>query len=522
MAQGFGTKRGTIAHKPAFAQVTSKLRAEFEELASDAYGDFGRRYAYDPVGFAQDCIIWPYGESLTFYQAEAMLKVIERHRIAVRSPHGTGKTTSAALLCLWFALTRDAMGVDWKAPMMASNSRQLEEFLWPEIHKWARRLRWDVIGRKPFDTRLELQTEHIILNHGRAFSMTSTYESGIEGGHGDHVLFMFDEAKAIADGFWDAAEGAFSGGWTGGREAYAVAISTPGAPKGRFYDIHRRAAGYGEWEPIHWRLADAVIAGRISQEWADNLKEKWGETSAVYMSRVLGEFAEEIDGVIPLAWVEDAIERWREWAALGFPGLLTNLGVDVGGGGLNSDKTVIAVIYDRVKIKEFRKFTVQDPHTATMETVGHIVGLMSLGDWIESIVDMNGVGQGVLNRLREQGRLARPFIAQWTTELRDQSGERGFANARSAGLYLLREMLEPESGFEICLPPDDDLIGDLTTPKYKTLSNGKIQVESKDSYSLRLHRSPDTGDAVVHGIIGPIIADEQEQRGGSWYEVGYD
>jgi hypothetical protein len=73
--------------------------------------------------------------------------------LAVRGPHGLGKTTVNAIAVLWFALTRDAAGIDWKAATTAGAWRQLEYYLWPEIHKWARRLRWDVLNRPPLNDR---------------------------------------------------------------------------------------------------------------------------------------------------------------------------------------------------------------------------------------------------------------------------------------------------------------------------------------------------------------------------------
>jgi rubrerythrin len=47
------------------------------------------------------------------------------------------------------------------------------------------------------------------------------------------------------------------------------------------------------------------------------------------------------------------------------------------------------------------------------------------------------------------------------------------------------------------LPPDDLLTGDLTTPHWRVMSGGRIQVESKDDIRKRLGRSTDDGDAVV-------------------------
>ena len=87
-----------------------------------------------------------------------------------------------------------------------------------------------------------------------------------------------------------------------------------------------------------------------------------------------------------------------------------------------------------------------------------------------------------------------PFNASEKTSKRDRSGELGFTNKRSAAWWGMRELLE--DGL-IALPPDDNLTGDLTAPKWRVMSGGRIQVESKDDIKKRLGRSPDDGDAVV-------------------------
>src|SRR6185312_2888777 len=121
--------------------------------------------------------------------------------------------------------------------------------------------------------------------------------------------------KAIPGATFDAAEGAFANaGSDTVSEALAFAVSTPGEPQGRFYDIHARKPGYEDWFVWHVTLEDTIQAGRVSREWAEQRKRQWGEDSAVYQNRVLGEFASsEEDGVIPLGWIERANERWHVW-----------------------------------------------------------------------------------------------------------------------------------------------------------------------------------------------------------------
>lgn len=499
------------------------------------YAQFKRTYYNDPVAFVFDCFTWKGNEKPTAYQQEILANIPIKKRVAARGPHGLGKTALASWSILWFALTRD--GEDWKAPITASAWRQLTKFLLPEVHKWARRLKWGVIGRDPFNLRTELQTLSLKLSTGEAFAASSDDPATLEGAHADRLFYVFDESKAIIDDTFDAAEGAFSGaGDDTGAESYALAISTPGEPAGRFYDIHKRKPGYEDWWVRHVKLQEAIAAGRISEEWAEQRKRQWGEASAVYQNRVAGEFAaNEEDTVIPLSWIERANENWQHWVDEGKPGKFTAVGCDVGGGSEAGAKTVMALVYDEYKVDELRKYTRGNPDTATMETAGRVKGILdkaeadSSGDFEGvGVIDANGIGAGVHHRLKEQGVKSLAFVASKKAvrvfgdkenRIKDKTGEFTFANLRSAAWWTMRELLDPANeDVEVCLPPDDELIGELTTPKWSVKSGARIQVESKEDIVKRLKRSTDSADAVIQGIVG---ADLCKERDAQFYEIEF-
>jgi len=468
------------------------------------YRVFRLTYRDNPVAFVHDCFDWPDGEGPTEYQDEILAELLIRKRVAVRSPHGAGKTSLASWVALFFSLTRD-VDTDWKVPLTASAWRQLSHYLLPELHKWARRLRWEKIGREPFNNRTELMKLSLQLSTGEAFALSSNDPNSIEGAHAQSIYYIFDESKAIPPGIFDSVEGAFASPDTA--ESFALAISTPGATNGRFYEICSRAAGYSDWWVRHVTLEEAIKAGRISRKWAEQRALQWGEDSAIYKNRVLGEFAAQDEtGVIPLAWIEAANRRWEDWRDEGFPGHLTTIGADVGGGGEGGDASVMALVYNKVRVKELRKYArANDPHTATMEFAGRLSG--AAGNAL-IIPDAQGIGAGVYNRLAEAGRNVAPFIASAGTDLRDISGELGFVNWRSAMWWVGREMLDPGNGFNVCLPPDDDLTGDLCAPKYRVVSGARYQIESKDAIRKRIHRSTDSADAVLQALVGPALVAE--------------
>ncbi len=425
---------------------------------------------------------------------------MKHKRVAVRGPHGLGKTAVASWIVLWFALTRD--GLDWKVITTASVWRQLDVYLWPEIHKWARQIKWDVIGRQPF-TEGELLVMNLKLATGAASAVASDKASLIEGAHADHILYLFDESKAIPDAIFDAAEGAFAGaGEDSELEAFAVAVSTPGEPIGRFYDIHKRKAGFEDWHTRHVTREEAIAAGRMSAQWAEQRQAQWGAKSAVYINRVEGNFASsDEDSVIPLAWVELAQQRWLDGRGQRLPGF-TCAGVDVARSG--SDKTVIALRYEW-RLEELRYTELED----TMETTGKVAGVLGRSSGY-AVVDVIGIGAGVVDRLRELGHAVVPFNAGSGTDRLDSSGELGFVNKRSAAWWAMREMLDPTNKYPIALPPDDLLTGDLTAPKWRVTSGGRIQVESKDEIRKRLGRSTDSADAVIQAFWTPEFEPEDE------------
>jgi hypothetical protein len=53
---------------------------------------------------------------------------------------------------------------------------------------------------------------------------------------------------------------------------------------------------------------------------------------------------------------------------------------------------------------------------------------------------------------------------------------------------------------------DDELIAELTLPKYKVLSSGKIKVESKDEMKKRGVTSPDIADSFCLTFADSIFA----------------
>lgn len=465
---------------------------------------FRKVYREDREAFVHDCFNWKDGKAPTDYQIDGLAALDSgTERLAYQSLHGVGKTAFMAWNTLHFALTRHSE--DWKGLATASAWRQLEKFYFPEVWKWARLLNWDKVGRAPFNERTELLKLSLNLPTG-AFSCIASDNAGlIEGAHADRLCYLFDEAKLVPAATFDAAEGAFANAGVSGAEAFAIAASTPGTPSGRFYDICRHAPGLEDWKIVRVTLDMAINAGRVNPDWAERMRRVWGEKSAVYRNKCLGEFAAQDErSVIPLEWVEAAQERYRELEDAGLlkpealP-LLTGIGADIGDGG--GDPTVLARRYGDIILIEPEVDSWESRPNEQILTARKIAGILNLHERVEdanAVVDGIGVGSGVVSYLNELKYLVAPFIASAACDLKDSSGTFGFLNLRSFAWWNMRELLNPEHNSKIALPPIAELTGDLTTPQWFEVAGAKIKIESKDDIRKRNEgRSTDFGDAVV-------------------------
>lgn len=438
----------------------------------------------------------------TPYQERALRTLYTHRRLAVRAPHGAGKTALSAWVVWWglFAFPNDT-----KVITTASVWRQLIHFTWGEIRKWSAAADWGLVNASVERGKNLLET-HARIGDNEAFAVASDNPAFIEGAHAAHLIYVFDEAKAIPGETFDAAEGAFSGaGSDTGSRAWALAISTPGTTSGRFYDLCMRRAGYHDWQAQHITLDECIAAGRISRDWARARALQWGETSAVYRNRVLAEFDESgEDAVIPHSWIALAQQRWRDWRAAydgdsdaraAHDSQPLAFGVDPAYKG--DDATAIAVLRGRVleRIETYRQ-------ESTMNTAGRIAALVGQG---VVAIDIIGVGAGVYDRVRELGLRAIGVNVARASDLKGRGGVE-FVNLRAALWWMLREALDPEGDAPIALPPDDALADDLAAATYWYASSGKIQIEAKDELRARLGRSPDKADALALALYAARYA----------------
>jgi len=93
------------------------------------------KYFNDPLQWVADFV----DIKLPKYDIDVLTMIRNgESKVAVFGPHGLGKSVLAALVVLWAG----AVSPDCKIITTASAWRQLEEYLWPEIHKWHAKTNW--------------------------------------------------------------------------------------------------------------------------------------------------------------------------------------------------------------------------------------------------------------------------------------------------------------------------------------------------------------------------------------------
>lgn len=194
--------------------------------------------------------------------------------------------------------------------------------------------------------------------------------------------------------------------------------------------------------------------------------------------------------VIPSLWVKLAQERWKTRQKPTTP--MTAIGLDIARGG--KDKTVATPRYDNyfdTQISEPGKATPDGNAAATL-----VLNIRRNDATVN--VDIGGVGTSPYDVLHEKiGMKAVAMNGAEGSDARDRSGQLAFVNARAEWYWKLREALDPDLGDDLALPPDAELLADLTTPRWKLTARG-IQIEAKDDIIKRIKRSPDKGDSLVY------------------------
>ena len=409
------------------------------------------------------------------WQERALNGLVKHGRVSIRSGHGVGKSALDSWAVLWFLLTHFPA----KIPCTAPTAHQLQDILWSELGKWHRRLpEW-------LRNELELGSDRMMLRGApeQSFAVARTARKeqpeALQGFHSENLLFVIDEASGVEDIVFEVAEGALST-----PNAKVLMTANPTRTSGYFHDSHNKMRD--RWYTMRVSCSDS---SQVSDTYAKEMAEKYGEDSNIYRVRVLGEFPRsEDDVVIPLDLVESALSRLVSPVT----GYLQIWGMDVARFG--EDRTTLAKRHSNILVEPVKSWQGKD----LMQTAGILKLEYEQAEPkpSEILIDSIGLGAGVVDRCIELGLPVRGVNVGESAAVSNK-----YMRLRDELWFKAREWFDAK---DCHIENDDELIAELTGPKYKFTSSGKIQVESKDDMKKRGIRSPDKADAFCLTFAGGL------------------
>jgi len=422
----------------------------------------------------------------------------DRH-IAIKSGHGVGKSTVLSWAAVWW-ITCAEIGA--KVRITAPTSTQLHDTLLAEMKAG--------INKMPAPMREELyhvtadRVEFKPFPHDNFISAVTSRADQPDAMHGVHakaVLIIGDEASGIPDPVYESSVGSMSS-----QRACMLLAGNPVRNKGFFYDCFTKPGVTEKWTKF---TISCVGHPRITPDFIEEQRARYGEDSNAFRIRVLGEFPRgDDDAVIPMHLILSAVDRPVE--------IVGNVvwGLDVAAFGPNV--TALAKRKGNGLLGPVRCWKGLD----AMQVVGAIQQEWEVTPFVdrpyEILVDALGPGSGVASRLRELKLPARGINVSEAPAMKGR-----YANLRSELWYKCREWFEKR---DCTIPRDEDLIADLAMPTYRfTPGTGKIFVQGK---ATRLEdfkgmtRSPDRGDALcltfasnaATALLGAASPDEPIRR----------
>lgn len=447
--------------------------------------------AYNPQRYANHT--WDGTREPLYTLAQA---VAAGKHAAVASATGVGKTFNGALLVFWFLdCFEDSLVVT-----IAPKQEQLSLHIWKEIGRM-----WPKFQK--LHPNATLDTLRIRMRKGRDDWGAVGFVCGVasneevanraRGFHAEHMLMIFEETTGIDTAIQKAFEvtctaphnlRVYFGNPDHDQDPLAMVMRNPAVTPIRASALDHPNVVCDDHTLIPGGPSTTVLA-----QWRAD--PNMGEDSPMYQSRARGIApGQAADALIRADWIDacmsmtDDEKMACQRAGDGVPAL----GYDVAASANGDDA---ATVFGRgAMVIEIKARKCPDPgkdfrdHIHPMIVSGMIKKSARIG------YDSVGVGIGAQTEAKRLGTPMTPLnggARQWEQFLKN--GEQ-FNNLRSQMYWQARTDIAHR---RVSIPRDLELRADLCAPMWRTM-NGKIIVESKESFRGRLGRSPNKGDAFVY------------------------
>ena len=415
-------------------------------------------------------------------QRNQVIDLPEMFRMSVASGRGIVKSALVAWLILWMLSTRLGATII----VTANTEQQLRSRTWAELGKWMTlsiNSHWfmkTATTIKPAPWFQEALERDLKIDTGYYYAQAQLWSeenpdafAGIHSSYG--VCLIMDEASGIPAPIYSVSEGFFT---EPTRDRYWFTFSNPRRNTGPFYDSFHSKKSF--WKTL--QIDSRTVEG-TDQQLFQKMIEQYGEDSTVSRVEVMGEFpSSEDDTVIPMGLIRAAIDR--DVSLTASAPVIWGLDVARFGG----DNSALCVRQGNT-VFEITSFSSMD----LMQLCGVIKNRYDEATVLdrpqEILVDVIGIGAGVVDRLREQNLPVRGINVSESS-----SAKKNYLNLRAELWFAIKDWLAQR---DCRLPIDDELASELAAPLYKYTSTGKIKIESKDEMRKRGIKSPDKADALA-------------------------
>lgn len=455
--------------------------------------DMARFYS-DPLGFVRYAFDWGKDDLEGWsgpdeWQTEFLTTVRDAIRsrkddepvkAATKTGKGPGKTAVEAWLILWLMSTRP----HFAGFATANTGDQLDDKLWRELSLWWNRainkhwFQWSATRFYQVDHKETWGVDALKWRENNPDALGGLHN----GGRGQAAIV--DEGSGIPAPIYDVIDSTMTD-----PDSFVFVFGNPYRKSGRFYELFTRFAHRWLTLTVDCRRAKATNKAVIQQAIED-----YGLDSDYVRINVLGEFPkQDFNTLIPLPLIEAAYARKAEDCDRYRP----IWGVDPARFG--DDRTAWVT-------RRHRRVEAQTEQWRGLDTMQIVGRLKAAWDECETndrptdiIVDVIGIGAGVVDRLRElaaDGKLGDTNI--YGVNVSESPAVKAkFHRLRDEMYWRGREWFE---GLNVeC--EDKTIGGELGDVMFSYTSAGQIKVESKDDIKERLGRSPDVGEAFLLSLM---------------------
>ncbi|BBO82475.1 hypothetical protein DSCO28_30410 [Desulfosarcina ovata subsp. sediminis] len=508
-------------HSGLLDQLCDSLENEF---GGDADTDF-KKYQNDPVGFCRDIL----GDEFPPQIEELLGALVDVEVVTGQSSNAFGKSYAGARAALWFFLCFPNSQIYISAAPPETNIRRI---LWAQILAVLAKHPELTKGLTIKDLHIERSATHFLTSVTVPVSADEAIlESKSSGKHAENMLWMVDEADGVPDAFFRGIQGCTSGGLSRqlyffnpkrkagfiyrsirdrrtkviklnafdhpsvvtGKDLYPGSVTRASVVR-RINEMCRPLVADEKTGPDTFELPDYLV-GAVAKSQAG---EPYQPLAAGHYKIIENQFAYSVLGQYPptdetqlisQAWIDLARSRYDSYVTANGEtppmGTMSIAGLDLAEFG--GDANALCLRYGNF-VPPMKTWGGMDIIASSDRAFNECQGRNA------SVVNCDGTGVGAAAApyLMQKGMTAKAVkVGSSAGAKLSDLGE--FGRLRDELWWRVRDWL---AGDQAMLPPDEQLLEELTVATYTIDDSGRIKILKKDEMRKQLQRSPDRADAL--------------------------